>query len=233
MFRFCLMLVLVVATNNIYGQEKPKTATLIPVKPEVKITPREKVAEELECDFTIKIRGETGSTADTAQDLVDYLKRCGCDPVKWEHQNPTRSPNGSANDDAWWTITGSFVQTNLPVVATPKLMERDEIEVSNAISTGNKFPHGAHKVSIYDADSLDTGLIDRLLGPWYRPKQCRVTSNSVDGFCVLLGCEAKSLEKLDAQTKTRIASALCNFHLAGGGDLFAGGNTRTPGKRTR
>lgn len=232
MFRFCLMLVLVVATNNIYGQEKPKTATLIPVKPDAPIAKREN-AGQLECDFTIRVRGTSGRDEDTVQSLVDYLKDCGCHPVKWTHTNPTRQPGGATNDDSWWTITGSFEQDGLPVVATPKLMERDELAVSDAISLGQKFPHGAHKVSIHDTDSLNTGLIDRLLGPWYRPSQCRVTSNSVDGFCVLLGCEAKSLEKLDAQTKTRIASALCNFHLAGGGDLFAGGNTRTPGKRTR
>ena len=83
--------------------------------------------------------------------------------------------SGAANDDAWWTITGSFVQTNLPVVATPKLMERDELEVSNAIATGTKFPHGAHKVAIYDTDSLDTGLIDRLLAePFIKGRELTV-----------------------------------------------------------
>lgn len=227
-----LLLILVVVPNNSYGQAKPKTATLLPaVKQGAELAPRAKVAEEIECDFTIKIRGESGREEDSVQDLVDYLERCGCDPVRWTHQNPSRQPSGAVNDDAWWTITGSFVQKDLPIVATPKLMERDEVEVSNAISTGGKFPHGAHKVSIFDADDLNTGLIDRLLGPWYRPHGCRVTSSSVDGLCVLLGCEPKSLEKLDAQTKTRIASALCIYHKSGGGDLFAGGNTRSKLKR--
>ena len=213
------------------AQQPPKNATLLPKAREAEFqAAREIVKGETECDFTIRVRGETGREEDTVQPLVDYLTRCGCDPVKWTHQNPTRSPNGNANDDAWWTVTGSFVQKDLPIVESPKLREKDELDVSNAISMGTKFPHGAHKVAIFDADDLNTGLVDRLLGPWYRPSQCRVTSNSIDGLCVLLGCQGESLKKLDAQTKTRIASALCNFHLAGGGDLFAGGNTRTKRK---
>jgi hypothetical protein len=160
--------------------------------------------------FSIEIEAENGRENESVQNLVEYLQSRGCRDVRW-HRN---QPQGLS---PFWLVSGSATGpddggTNGVEIAPP-----------NIVQTG---PTTGPKVTILHPGIRETGYVNDLTGPWYRPDTAKVYAGSLDGMCIALGVERSSLLKLTPGDKRRIAGALVLYRNSGG-DAFGGSSEKT------